>query len=273
MHFGENLLSAGGQGCYDRFSQVWEEVNDAFITGNTTELEEEFMLCLPPDITNKYDLAIFGGIFTESMDKAVRRSTYPRIANFCEILSDPVHTSAIAAMGFYFRLLFTGDDCIPASYDLFFPSIASEKWEAEAVRQGIRQWFYQTCSEYGTFISTDSPFQPFSNLLPGELWHEACHVLYGITPEMIQRGAEYKNARYGGLNPNVTNVYFTNSGMNSYRFLTLLSDLNPLAPSDLYPREGQLSDLRSINEDVDSAELLFIKRRLRTLVHQWLAIE
>jgi Serine carboxypeptidase S28 len=75
---------------------------------------------------------------------------------------------------------------------------------------------------------------------------------------------------FGGVRPDVRNVFFTNGEMDPLRTLGVLEDLNEEATATVIPGTSRGRDLSSINPSVDSAEMTAVKRRSRDLIIEWL---
>lgn len=88
-----------------------------------------------------------------------------------------------------------------------------------------RQWYYQLCSEYGWFQTTDSPFQPFGNRIKLEYFVETCSRVFGdsFNQGRMQRNVDSMNVSNGGRNIVISNAFFTNGGMDPFRFLNVMN--------------------------------------------------
>jgi len=51
----------------------------------------------------------------------------------------------------------------------------------------------------------------------------------------MQINVERKNVMYGGMNPDVTNVYFTHGSIDPWRTMGIQTDLNDRSPADVVP--------------------------------------
>lgn len=51
----------------------------------------------------------------------------------------------------------------------------------------------------------------------------------------MQVNVERKNVKYGGMNPAVTNVYFTQGAIDPWRTMGIQTDLNDRSPADVIP--------------------------------------
>lgn len=51
----------------------------------------------------------------------------------------------------------------------------------------------------------------------------------------MQINVERKNVKYGGMNPAVNNVYFTQGSIDPWRTMGIQNDLNDRSPADVVP--------------------------------------
>lgn len=105
------------------------------------------------------------------------------------------------------------------------------EWGSPATIAPGRQWYYQTCSEFGWFRTSDSKYQPFGSSFPAELFYEQCKEIFGFSQKQVDLFIERKNTFYGGWNPEVTNVFFTNGQIDPWRTLSVQTDLNEHSPA------------------------------------------
>ena len=93
-----------------------------------------------------------------------------------------------------------------------------------------RQWFYQTCTEFGFYQTTDSDNQPFGNMIPLSFYMQQCQDIFG--PEFnqyaITRGIEWTEAYYGGRNisQDTRNIVFPNGSIDPWHALSILKSVN-----------------------------------------------
>lgn len=59
----------------------------------------------------------------------------------------------------------------------------------------------------------------------------------------MEENVARKNVKYGGMNPQVTNVYFTQGSIDPWRAMGIQTDLNDRSPADVIPgNEMQLME-------------------------------
>ncbi|CAG2100981.1 unnamed protein product [Medioppia subpectinata] len=126
----------------------------------------------------------------------------------------------------------------------------------------MRQWIYQTCTEFGYYQSSDLPYSPFGHSIPVEHYTQQCAQVYGpqFTPQSIQKAVDRTNAYYGALKPNVTNVVFPNGSLDPWHSLGILKDLNNSTKAVMIEGGGHCGDMWASNpydsESVKSAHKL-----------------
>lgn len=83
----------------------------------------------------------------------------------------------------------------------------------------MRPWIYQTCNELGWFQTSTSLNQPFGSKYPLEFFTALCGDAYGenFTKEYIEKRLAETNKVFGGLYPEVENVYMTHGQLDPWR--------------------------------------------------------
>lgn len=167
-----------------------------------------------------------------------------------------------------------------------------------------RPWFYQTCSEFGWYQSTDSEEQPFSSKSPINYELRLCRDAFGDAFSNVssEKNMHHTNVIYGGYSPAVTNVYFTQGSLDPWHPMGVWKDINDHSPGIMIkgltlfafieshgalnftnyfnfvnflnlPGISHCRDMGSIDESQDSEELIDSKRKIRHLVKKWLKYE
>ena len=90
----------------------------------------------------------------------------------------------------------------------------------------VRQWIYQTCNEYGWYQTSGSKAQPFGTKFPAALYTTMCYDAYGsqFTNEYINSQIDQTNHQFGGLKPEVENVYITHGQLDPWRAMGIQSE-------------------------------------------------
>lgn len=101
----------------------------------------------------------------------------------------------------------------------------------------VRPWTYLTCAEFGWFQTSTSKQQIFGTSFPLEYFINFCSDIFNgtFTKEIIEQNVIKTNLEYGGLQPNVTNVYSTEGQLDPWRPVGIEEDLNENAPAYVIP--------------------------------------
>ncbi|XP_023935728.2 putative serine protease K12H4.7 [Bicyclus anynana] len=162
----------------------------------------------------------------------------------------------------------TRNNCICYDFDEMIESFYDEEnvW--------ILAWIYQTCNEFGYYQTTSSDEQPFTDNIPLEYYIRMCHKLFGseFDEERVNEGVAEVNDLYGGLNPNVTNVVFSNGDLDPWSTISVLEDLSYNAPAVVIPRSSHCRDLFS-NRLGDIEELKEARKNIKNLIKKWIGAD
>lgn len=80
---------------------------------------------------------------------------------------------------FYEKYNADGVQCIPRSFNFMIENLSNTEWTADVAVSGLRQRYYQQCTEFSAFISTDADRQPFGSRIPLSLSVERCRRVFG----------------------------------------------------------------------------------------------
>lgn len=137
-----------------------------------------------------------------------------------------------------------------------------------------RSWFYQTCSEFGWYQTSESEFHPFGASFPVDLYFQMCRDVFDgrFGANATRAAIDRTNVIFGGWNLDVSNVYFTNGLLDPWRAMGIQEDLNESSPADVIPGASHCADLASISSR-DEPEMRLVKERIHSLVRRWLGLE
>lgn len=79
-----------------------------------------------------------------------------------------------------------------------------------------------------------------------------------------------KNSLYGSLQPDVTRVFITHGSIDPWHRMGILTTLNPQTPVAIIPGASHCNDLKAINWQNDTKDMLYAKVTIRNLVKLWL---
>uniref|UniRef100_A0A8C2UQL9 Serine protease 16 n=1 Tax=Chinchilla lanigera TaxID=34839 RepID=A0A8C2UQL9_CHILA len=108
---------------------------------------------------------------------------------------------------------------------------------------GDRQWLYQTCTEFGFYVTCEDPGCPFPQLpaLPSHL--ELCEQVFGLSASSVARAVAQTNSYYGGQAPGATRVLFVNGDTDPWQVLSVTQASGPSEAALLIPGASHCADM------------------------------
>ena len=136
-----------------------------------------------------------------------------------------------------------------------------------------RQWYYQTCTEFGYFKTTDSDNQPFGNLVNLDSFTDVCYDVFNITQSAVLQAVNNTNNIYGGKNisTNVTNIVFPNGSIDPWHALGITQNITDQLPAIFIEGTSHCADmLPPTSEDLPG--LTSAREEITTLIGTWLMV-
>jgi hypothetical protein len=149
------IEKVGGEECARRIKVTFEQLEKWVAERDSSSIEEAMLLCYPIDFDNQHDvdsmLSSFTGRWSGTVQYHDERSQ--DIQKECKILNEAdtgndVWNYANWFWDFYFN---QGrfDVCFNHRFANDVEYFSQTAWNSSAVQDQWRQWYYQTCAEYG----------------------------------------------------------------------------------------------------------------------------
>uniref|UniRef100_A0A1I8PJZ8 Serine protease K12H4.7 n=1 Tax=Stomoxys calcitrans TaxID=35570 RepID=A0A1I8PJZ8_STOCA len=260
---GRALRELGSEQCYNRVNNGITELEEMFANKRSAEAKAMLKLCNNFNHNNDLDIwSLFGSISNifAGIVQYQKEGDVPFYCNYIMSFEDDL--TAIAS--FWLFALGNPNGCVDVTYKGTLEYYLDSSYAMGA----SRPWYFQTCNEYGWYQSSSSPNQPFGKSFPHTLYTTLCGDVFGktYTNEQIHKLADETNQSFGGMNPEVENIYMTHGGLDPW---------NPMGHgveqgASVIPRASHCADFGSIS-NADSPEMRESKERLVELVREWLA--
>ncbi|XP_034486004.1 thymus-specific serine protease [Drosophila innubila] len=259
---GRAFKELGGQKCYDHIQKGISDLEQMFASNRVAEARAMLRLCNNFDHNNDLDMwSLFGGISNIFSGVAQYQSS-GEIPYYCDfLLSFDDAASAIANFAYW---AWENPTCIDARYE---STVDYYLWGIDNF-DASRPWYYQTCNEFGWYQSSNSRNQPFGSTFPATLYIELCKDVFSskYANSLIASNVAQTNEDFGGMNPEVENVYMTHGGLDPW---------NPIGHgvaegATVISGASHCADFGSISS-TDSQEMRASKERIAELVRKWLA--
>lgn len=275
------IRAVGGDECAENVANAFIEFEYLLRTYEWFFVEDSLDLCI--FIWDFYDeeMAVASHGLIQIIQNYFEAFHYHGVINFCADMQSNGREEAFDAFGRWVRHVFTDRTCLEFDYYQRVYLASQEDWDViDSLSWGpidhmyplqSRPQLYQQCNQLANLPVTVNSDSLFGRLIQQEFWFLYCSESFygqGYDYTQLQGAAEALNQRFGGRNPGVTSVIFTNGELDPY----FAFGINISAADDTYvfniPHHFKSSDLNSPSP-FDSAEVREIRNEIRTIVTGW----
>jgi len=209
-----------GPDCDQRIQLATNQLQSLLQTSSgQLQVQQMFNTCTTPN--NQKDIQTFMSNVIGNWQGTVQYNAEHHnpitIITLCDVMENTSSTPLQA----YAQVsnMFLNGDCMVISYN---QSVA--ELSAITPPNAGRSWFYQTCTEFGYYQTTDSPpdVQPFGNLLPLSYYTDMCEDVFKFP---FHDPTPATNLYYGSDHPIGSNILFVSGTDDPWHALTVTQNL------------------------------------------------
>jgi len=210
-----SLTTLGSPQCVENIAQATQKIQAMTTSAQgLASLSSMFNTCAtiaPEDIPNFMQSLAgnFMGVVQYNLE-----IPGPNISTLCNMMTVPGKDPLTNYLAIW--QWFAGHECTDVSY-----SDMIEELKNESIFTGVggRQWFYQTCIEFGYFQTSDSPSQPFGNLFNVSTQTQACMDVFGFN---FLPDVNWTLTEFGGQDPDGSETLWVNGSIDPWHSLGVL---------------------------------------------------
>ncbi|KAJ8951301.1 hypothetical protein NQ318_008205 [Aromia moschata] len=174
-------LATYSQECVDAVKTGVAQLEDLLSNSGDENVTSLFNLCddIEESVNNTSDMANFFELIADNFagiaqyNKNVGRTT--SIDDLCVILTNDTIGSEVYRLAEVNRLV-AGSDCVDYKYE---STVNALKNTTITTSGNMRQWIYQTCTEYGWYQTSSQADPVFSDKFPLDFFTQLCIDVYG----------------------------------------------------------------------------------------------
>lgn len=218
----KSLTYWSGPACDATIASATQTIQQKLTTaGGRSEMQSKFKVCKPLDA--ELDRATFMQNLMGNWQGIVQYNNEGpqyNVSASCGRLANNIK-SGMSALDAYVEVsnhYWPSLPCLDCSYT----NMVAETQDT-STSGSMRQWTYQTCTEFAYFQTTDSSAQPFGNMVPVSFWIQFCKDVYGKDFNPALKVKE-TNEHYGGfkLPTFITdNILFVNGNIDPWHSLSI----------------------------------------------------
>uniref|UniRef100_G3U8U4 Serine protease 16 n=1 Tax=Loxodonta africana TaxID=9785 RepID=G3U8U4_LOXAF len=279
----QRSLATHNSKCFQTVKEVFDQVVRMLkLRKYYSKLENDFMLCKPLIFYSTMDQAFFLEHLMFPFKSAVQHNkseknyeggvgVYISMEELCDMMAN---TSLGSPYHRYIRiihLIFKHGDlpCFATNYREKLEAVLDSSIDHHNPT-AIRQFFYQSCTEFGFFQTTDSKNQPFTGL-PLSYFLQQCSDFFGpkFNYDSLNTGVLSTNAYYGGFNVTGSKIIFPNGSFDPWHPLGITKDISKDLPAVFIKGGVHCADMYE-QRDIDSAELIQAREKIFQILQKWL---
>lgn len=170
------IRRVGGHDCDIIFENAFDEMENIVASGNASRLQEVFNLCDELDLTQ--DVSHFFFELSDIVAGLVQGHRAGRIEGACNLMRSEKEDLSNDDLDAFAAWVTDGSNsCLDMSYQNSVTKFTNITWGSVANQQ-MRQWTYQTCSEFAWFQTSTSTDQIFGSSYPLDYFVKICEDLY-----------------------------------------------------------------------------------------------
>ncbi|XP_053670445.1 putative serine protease K12H4.7 [Anopheles nili] len=271
---GEMIRTKGSDECYNRIFQAFHTAQNLIDAGQTELISDMFNTCDPVDTDRPLEIELFFFAMMTSLELAmVEGYDVDNIGRVCDQLTDDDFGTGLEALADFLVERYAEErECFDLTLENFVRYLTDTDIDGPAnVEYGLRQASYHDCTEFGYFQTTTSQDQPFGSRVTYDLFLAECQAAFGdwLSQEVVYEGVRLTNFHFGGQDPRITNVLYTNAALDPFRRVSITYYQNLLSNARVTPRAFIGDDIQSIS-GFDSEELLETKHMAEQYITTWL---
>jgi len=246
-------------------------VNSPNCCGN---IQTQFKLCSPLSNTNSEDVASLFEYMAGNFAGIIQYNGFYSLDlnDLCNVMTNTALGDPLARYAAVNDLLLNlyGASCTDSTYASWIDYLSETSWDSPSAQDGYRQWFYQTCTEFGYYQSSDSTEQPFGDQFPIDFIVGDCAAAYGsqFSASAVQAAVDRTNSAYGGLGIELARTVFPNGSIDPWHALGVTNNATGNIAiyidgtshcADMYPPSAS-----------DSAQLIEARQKIEANLDAWL---
>lgn len=243
-------------------------------------LTKKFRLCSTLDVSRKYDKENFAttlagnfqGVVQYNKDNRITTDPTSRVTidDVCSIMTnkeygDPIDRYAEVNK---FMMNLTKTSCLNVTYMDAITELMNITWSLDLEPAG-RQWFYQTCVEFGFYQTSSSDSELFGPNFPLDLFTKQCENIFGFGRDVLDQGINRTNTIYGDLHLKVKRVLFVHGSIDPWHALGIISSKNPDAPAIFIKGTAHCANMYP-SKDTDLPQLKEARKAVMYYLRSWL---
>ncbi|XP_054855282.1 thymus-specific serine protease [Eublepharis macularius] len=267
-----NPVVGGSRKCHEAVAEAFSTVDSLIHAKQMEKLAKDFHSCAA--LTEASDLVELVGnlasVFMGAVQYNDKGVVWGSVAGLCRIMTNSTGSP-------YQRLMVVNnmflesmkEPCLENSHKKMLEELRSTNLSTSGV--GIRQWFFQTCNEFGYYQTCEDSTCLFSRLITLQSLVDICSKVFNISLNQLPEAVAFTNEYYGADLPKASRVLFVNGDIDPWHVLSVLKNQSRSESALLINGTSHCADMRS-SCPTDPLPLVRARKRINAQVGEWLEL-
>eukprot|EP00096_Caligus_rogercresseyi_P009056 TRINITY_DN3006_c0_g1_i1.p1 TRINITY_DN3006_c0_g1~~TRINITY_DN3006_c0_g1_i1.p1 ORF type:complete len:501 (-),score=82.80 TRINITY_DN3006_c0_g1_i1:279-1751(-) len=160
--------------------------------------------------------------------------------------------------------------CLDASYLHSIQEMSYHDWTGDS----MRQWIYQTCTEFGWYQSSNQSGHPYSDFFPAKFFVDQCSDIFGqaFDDKLLNEGIQRTNILYGGKEPKgISNIVYVHGSFDPWHAMGITQDLSEDATAIFIIGTAHCANMYPESPE-DPQQLKDARKKILALIQKWLQL-
>ncbi|XP_077192685.1 thymus-specific serine protease isoform X2 [Paroedura picta] len=258
--------------CRNAVAEAFSTVDSLIHTGQLEKLVKDFCSCgFLNGTADLVDLvSSLADIFMGAVQYNDEGISWGNVASLCHIMTNRTCDP-------YQRLMFVNKmflrgmmmDCLNNNHQDSLEELRNTTVFVWGV--GMRQWFFQTCTEFGYYQTSEDSTCLFSRLMSLLPQVDTCMEIFNISQDSIQKAVAFTNEYYGADHPKASRVLFVNGDIDPWHTLSVLKNQSHSELALLINGTAHCANMMS-SLPTDPLPLVLGKKWISGQVGEWLEL-
>ncbi|XP_015277190.1 PREDICTED: thymus-specific serine protease, partial [Gekko japonicus] len=267
-----NPVVGGSQKCRAAVAEAFSAVDSLIHAGQLEKLAGDFRSCKPLNGTaDLVDMVssladIFMGA-VQYNDEGVQGSS---VAGLCKLMTNQSGSPYQKLMVINKMFLDSfGMKCLDSCHEDSLKELRDTNSTMSGV--GVRQWIFQTCTEFGYYQTCEDSTCIFSRLMSLLPELDTCQEIFNVSRERVQEAVTFTNEYYGADHPKASRVLFVNGDIDPWHALSVLKNQSRSELALLINGTSHCANMMS-SSPTDPLPLVQARKRISAQVGEWLEL-
>ncbi|XP_044290683.1 thymus-specific serine protease-like [Varanus komodoensis] len=268
-----NPVVGGSRECLEAVAEAFFAVESLVHAGQLARLAKDFHSCqaLQGMDDSVFLLSNLADYFMGAVQyDGEGASEWGSVASVCAVMTNASIGSAYQRLItvnsiFLHRLLAL---CLDSSYAAWLETLRSTQVLESSM---MRQWLFQTCTEFGYYQTCEDSSCPFSRLLTLANELRICSAVYNVSASSVREAVTFTNDYYGADHPKASRVLFVNGDIDPWHVLSVLQNQTRSERAILISGTAHCADMLASTPS-DPLPLVQAREQISAQVGQWLEL-